>query len=318
MNVLITGGAGAIGGNVVRRLVEDPDVRSVIVLDDLSSGYLENLPVHPKLKFVRGSITDDEILKEIFASPLSHVCHLAANFANQNSVDYPRKDLEVNGMGTLKVLEYAHSAGISRFVYSSSSCVYGNKGGVLSEDTQEFSLDTPYAITKLLGERYIRFFHDFYKMDTVILRFFNAYGPGERPGKYRNVIPNFIQCALQGQPLPITGDGTETRDFNFNSHIVDGVLAALKIQGISGGIFNIASGVETPILRVAELINETTGNRAGIEFKPRRNWDSVARRLASIEAASKYLAYCPSVSLEQGIRQTVEWIRAQHLTSGSY
>ncbi len=318
MDILVTGGAGAIGGNVVSRLAADADVRSVVVLDDLSSGYIENLPASPKLTFLRGSVTDDEILKEIFSKPLTHVCHLAANFANQNSVDYPRKDLEVNGMGTLKVLEYAHRAGVRRIVYSSSSCVYGNKGGVLKEDTQEFSLDTPYAITKLLGERYVRFFHDFYKMDTVILRFFNAFGPGERPGKYRNVIPNFIHLALQGKPLSITGDGTETRDYNFNGHTVDGVVSALKTPGISGRIFNIASGVETPILRVAEIINECTGNKAGVEFRPRRNWDSVSRRLASIDAARAHLNYKPTTPLEEGIRRTVEWIRLEASRGGAF
>lgn len=313
MNILVTGGAGAIGGNLVHRLLAETD-HKLIVLDDLSSGHESNVPSNERVLFVRGSIVDDEILQEVFSSaPPQIIFHLAANFANQNSVDYPKKDLEVNGMGTLKLLEYAAAHKVSRFIYSSSSCVYGNRPGVLKEDCQEFSVDTPYAITKLLGERYVRFFHDHHKLGTVILRFFNTFGPLEYPGKYRNVIPNFILRALRGEPLPITGTGEETRDFNFVDNTVSGIFSSMTAKNIEGKIFNLASGKETSIREIAQEINRLTGNPAGIEFKERRSWDTVVRRLASVDEARKYLGYEPKVSAMAGIQKTYEWIKSQDL-----
>lgn len=308
MKILVTGGAGAIGSNLVRRLVGEVDVHGVDVLDDLSSGYRENLPDDPKIRFVQGSITDDALLTRLFQEgAYDVVVHFAANFANQSSVEHPRKDLEVNGMGTLKLFEHANKHRVRRLVYSSSSCVYGHKDGILRESDQSFCAETPYAATKLLGERYAQFFHHFHGLDVVTLRFFNSYGPGERPGRYRNVIPNFFSLALQGQPLPITGDGTETRDFNFVGDAVDGTVRAIRTPGIGGKVFNIASGRETPILKIAEWINRVTGNTAGIRFQPRRKWDGVLRRVGSVEEAERHLGYHSSTPLEEGIRRTHEW-----------
>jgi len=309
MKVLVTGGAGAIGGNVVQRLMQHPRVERIVVLDDLSSGYVENVPTDSRVTFIRGSVADDEILTELFtAHEPDVVYHLAANFANQNSVDYPRKDLDVNGVGTLKMLEYSVKHKIKRFIYSSSSCVYGNRGGVLKEECKEFSVDTPYAITKLLGERYVRFFYDYHGLPVVTFRFFNTFGPGERPGKYRNVIPNFIARAIEKKPLPITGNGRETRDFNYMDNTVSGIVSALDAPGIEGLTFNLASSKETSILQIAEAINQVTGNPAGVEFLPRRKWDTVTNRLASIDLAMKHLNYRPEVDVFEGIRRTYEWI----------
>ena len=313
MRILVTGGAGAIGCNLVNRLLEDPMIEQVTVLDDLSSGYRENVPDHPKVRFVEGSVTDESALDGLFSSDrLDWVVHLAASFANQTSVENPQKDLHVNGMGTLKLLEYAVKAKVKRLVYSSSSCVYGNQEGILREDTEVFHTETPYAATKLLGERYLKFFHSYHDLDAVILRFFNTYGPGERPGRERNVIPNFLRLAMQKKPLPITGDGTETRDFNYVDDTVTGVMAALKAPpGVGGKVFNLASGRETSILALAEEINRVTRNPAGIVFQNRRKWDTVLRRLASISEAKKYLNYVPRVPVKEGIRRTYVWLVAE-------
>lgn len=309
---MVTGGAGAIGGNLVGQLTQDAQVEQVTVLDDLSSGHRENVPDHPMVRFVQGSITDDAMLEGLFsAGRFDWVIHLAASFANQTSVENPQKDLHVNGVGTLKLLERAVQAKIKRFVYSSSSCVYGNQGGVLSEDTETFHTETPYAATKLLGERYLKFFNSYHALDAVILRFFNTYGPGERPGKERNVIPNFLRLAMQKNPLPITGDGTETRDFNYVGDTVAGVVSALKTPGIGGRVFNLASGRETSILALAEEVNRVTRNPAGVVFQKRREWDTVLRRLASISEAKKYLNYTPRVPVKEGIRRTYEWLAAE-------
>lgn len=305
--ILVTGGAGAIGSNVVTRLCKD---NFVIVLDDLSSGHIENLPKSKNILFINGSVSSDKMLRKCFMHKPEIVLHLAANFANQNSVDHPRKDLDVNGAGTLKLLEYSRDAGIRRFIYASSSCVYGHVSGALSETKKDYNLDTPYAITKLLGERYTSFFHHFYKLNTVILRYFNSYGPREYPGKYRNVIPNFFKTAIEGKPLPITGNGDESRDFNFADDTVEGTILALAHEEAVGKTFNLGSGKETRIIELAEKINQITKNRAGIRFVGQRDWDSIKRRLADISLANTVLGYKPKVDLDTGLMITYKWLKS--------
>jgi UDP-glucose 4-epimerase len=303
--ILVTGGAGAIGSRLVRKLTPQ---HQIMVLDDLSSGFIENLRDLP-IRFWRGSVVDDEILREVFAAKPTVVFHLAANFANQNSVDYPQKDLLVNGMGTLKVLQHSTDVGVKRFIYSSSSCVYGEGMGMvpLSESIREFSLDTPYAVTKLLGEQYVRFFHEHQQLPTVILRFFNSYGPGEYPGKYRNVIPNFMYRALTGQPLIVTGTGEETRDFTFIGDTVEALQLAMDAPAAIGGTFNIGSGTETRVRELAEMILDVCGVPRSIEYRPRRGWDGVNRRCADISRAKSVLQYAPSIDLRSGLTETYRW-----------
>ena len=177
--VLVTGGAGAIGGNLVRRL-NDLNTEKIVILDNLSSSYEWNVPVGPKIRFVHGDILDDEKLKFVFKDRPDIVFHLAAHFANQNSVDNPKTDLMVNGMGILKVLEFAHLTNVSRFVYASSGCgVYGLESTLpYQEHDVSISLHTPYQVTKLLGELYTNYYHNLYGLPVVNTRFFNSYGPG--------------------------------------------------------------------------------------------------------------------------------------------
>ena len=244
--ILITGGAGCIGSNLVRAFVR-LDVEKVIVLDNLSSSPRWNLPNHPKVTLVNGSVLCEEDLKRAFSDKPQYVFHLAAHFANQNSVDHPETDLMVNGLGTLKVLQYSHLVGVEKFVFASSGCsVYGNKAPLpLREDFVSLHLDTPYQIHKLLGELYCNYFHNYYGLPVAIARYFNVYGPGEVPGKYRNVIPNFIWWALHKKPLPITGTGEETRDFTFVNDIVEGTLRIGVVPEAVGEAINLASETET-------------------------------------------------------------------------
>lgn len=307
-HVLVTGGAGAIGSNLVKALLKR-GCRNIYVLDDLSSGKQENVPDVPDVSFLKDSIVNDDILKRVFSERIDVVFHLAANFANQNSVDFPRLDLNTNGLGTLKLLEYSRDARVERFVYVSSSCVYGNKDIALCEDDPEYNLDTPYAITKLLGERYTTFFHRHDSLPTVILRYFNAYGSGEYPGKYRNVIPNFLALAMNGEPLPITGTGEETRDFTFNHDTVEGTIRAAEVDQAIGNIFNIGSGKETSIIDLAQKINVLTGNMERIIFIEKRSWDFIRRRVASIERAQNILGYHPTVGLDEGLERTYSWLK---------
>jgi nucleoside-diphosphate-sugar epimerase len=307
--ILITGGAGCIGSNLTRTLLE-LDAGKVIVLDDLSSSPRWNVPQTPNVVFIHGSILCDEVLKRAFSQKLDFVFHLAAHFANQNSVDNPETDLMVNGLGILKVLQYSHLTKVGRFVFASSGCsVYGSQAPLpLKEDFVSLHLDTPYQITKLLGELYCNFFYNYYGLPVAMARYFNVFGPGEVPGAYRNVIPNFIYWALHKKPLPITGTGEETRDFTFVEDIVDGTLRLGVIPEAVGDAFNLASETETRIIDLANMINEITGNNSGVQFSSRRDWDKISRRRASIQKAKKVLGYQPRTKMKEGIQKTHDWI----------
>jgi nucleoside-diphosphate-sugar epimerase len=302
---LVTGGAGAIGSNLVGLLLSQG--HAVTVLDDLSSGHRALVPAGASL--VEGSIESDAALSAAFAHRPEWVFHLAALFANQNSVDHPDRDLAVNGAGTLKVLEAARRAGVRKVLYTSSSCVYGNSE-VMRETDQAFDLDTPYAITKLLGEHYCQYWSRHHGLDTVAVRLFNTYGPHEYPGRYRNVIPNFMQLAMRGEPLPITGSGEETRDFNFVGDVVKGLLAAMTASTIPGDVFNLASGRGTAIGDLAARINALTGNKAGIILKPRRGWDRVLNRRGDATKAHAAFGFASLTALDDGLAQTYEWLKA--------
>ena len=306
--VLVTGGAGAIGSNLVKTL-NNFETKKIIILDDLSSSYTWNIPTGPKIDFIKGSILDDEKLKCSFDSKPDIVYHLAAHFANQNSVDHPELDLMVNGMGTLKVLKYANAVSVKRFIYASSGCgIYGADSKMpFEEHDVSMKLYTPYQVTKMLGELYTNYYHNLYHLPIVNARFFNSYGPGEVPGRYRNVIPNFFLWSMKGQPLPITGTGDETRDFTYVGDIISGLLAMAHYEEAIGEAFNLATGREIRIGDLAGWINELTDNDAGIVFKERRNWDKKNRLLASIEKARKVLGYEPKMDFREGLGHVHSW-----------
>ncbi len=308
--ILATGGAGAIGSNLTRALSE-AGAKMVIILDNLSSSYKWNVPSLPNVMFVEGDITNDIDLKRVFNEGPEIVYHLAAFFANQNSIDYPEKDLWVNGFGTLKVLEYSRLAGVKRFIYASSGCsIYGSNAPLpLREEFMSMNLSSPYQITKMLGELYCNFFYNHYGLPVVKTRFFNSYGPGEVPGQYRNVIPNFIYWAMQGRTLPITGTGEETRDFTYVGDLVDGLLRAGYYDEAIGEDINLASGKEVKIMDLANMVNRFVGNGSGTIFVKRRKWDTKDRLLASIDKAKRILGYEPKTSFEEGLKKTLQWFR---------
>ena len=308
-NILITGGAGCIGSNLTKALIR-AEAAKIIILDDLSSAEKWNIPVAPNIVFIEGSILDEEMLKRAFSKRLDFVFHLAAHFANQNSVDNPETDLMVNGLGILKVLEYAHLVDVKRFVYSSSGCgVYGLDSKMPFEEHDiSISLYTPYQVTKLLGELYTNYFHNLYGLPIVNARFFNVYGPGEIPGPYRNVIPNFFWWAMQGQALPITGDGTDTRDWTYVDDIINGLLAMGIREKAVGEAINLGSGKEHTVIEMANMVNEITGNKAGVTYVERRDWDAKHRLLSSIDKARKLLGYEPQMEFEAGLKKVYDWI----------
>lgn len=307
---LVTGGAGAIGSNLVRRLLEEG--HRVDVIDDLSSGYRDNIAA--EANFIHADISDMETLEALFSdSRYDYIFHLAALFANQNSVEHPLRDLRVNGEATLRIAKYAikmaNEGKLKRILYASSSCVYGSFSGMAHEE-RKLAPETPYAMTKLIGEQYLRFYYHHEKLPLTVFRYFNSYGPGEQPGMYRNVIPNFIYRALKGLPLTITGTGDETRDFTFINDVIDCMILAMNSDKANGEIYNIASGKEIKIRELAEAIIRLSGSSSKIEYIPRRSWDNVLTRCGDITKVRSHLGYNPKTMLEEGLVSAIEWIRA--------
>jgi len=309
-HALITGGAGAIGSRLVRRLLADGAI-SVTVVDDFSSGYAWLLPKDARVHLVRGDVCDLARLVPT-PEPDTVVFHLAAFFANQNSVDHPTDDLHTNGLGTLATLMWAADHALRRVVYASAGCSIAghNIDAPIREDMPvSLFLDTPYQITKALGEFYCNYYQA--RISTVRCRFFNSYGPGEVPGEYRNVIPNWIWKAMHGEPLVITGTGDETRDFIFVNDLVDGLVRCGSVSGASGEAFNLGTGIQTRVRDLANAILAATGSTSAIQFAPRRAWDHSLRRQADIGKAREVLGLAPAVRLEQGIAETVAWFREE-------
>lgn len=306
--ILVTGGAGAIGSNLCNTLSQQGN--KVVVVDNLTSGTFTRL--HDSIQCLEGDIADEDFIEHAFDCKPDKVFHLAAFFANQNSVEHPDRDLSANGQGIINILNASVRHGVSKVLYTSSSCVYGSMRN-MTEDRHAEVFDTPYAITKFLGEKYCQFWSAHHGLNTVIMRLFNSYGPGEVPGQYRNVIPNFFRLAFAGKPLTITGTGEETRDFNFVGDTVNGLIAAIDADTVPASIYNLASGKGTSILEVAETINELTGNKAGIVFKERRDWDTIAHRVGNAEKAKSDFGYQPKTQLKEGLKLTYQWFDDENI-----
>jgi nucleoside-diphosphate-sugar epimerase len=305
--VVVTGGAGAIGSRLVRRLLlEGAD--SVVVVDDLSSGHQWLLPEYSRVELIVRDVCEILDVELDVSKPL--IFHLAAFFANQNSVNHPVEDLHTNGLGTLTTLIWASERQARRFVYASAGCSIAKHG--TSEPFKEdmpvsLHLDTPYQITKALGEFYCNYFDS--RVPSVRCRFFNSYGPGELPGPYRNVVPNFIWRALNDEPLIITGTGNETRDFIYVDDLVEGLGRAAVVPAACGEAINLGTGQQTRILDLAETIIKMCNSKSPIEFAPRRPWDKSQHREANIEKAKDILGLSPTVSIYEGIGRTIEWFK---------
>lgn len=323
-NILVTGGTGAIGSNLVKKLLVKEDTNKVIILDDNSSGYHNNLIQNDKIIFVKGNVCDSWVIEQAFTHEITHVYHLAANFANQSSVDFPEKDLMTNGIGIIKLLEASVKNNVKKFLYSSSSCVYKPVDSPFVEHGP-IALTTPYAITKLLSEYYVTFYNKFKDLPCVVVRYFNNYGPGDYPGRFRSVICNFFWKALRKEPLVITGDGSETRPFTFVDDIVDGTMVAMEkseekivknfyshpIEEDDNLIYNIANPEVIKIKDLAEKVNDVCGNTAGIEYQPRRNWDVIPNRSVCVEKAVKELGFNPKVNIDEGLKKTLQWFSSE-------
>jgi len=307
MKALITGGAGFIGSSLARALLEEG--AEVRILDNFSTGSRENLTeVQSHVDLVDGDIRDRVVIERAVAGR-DVVFHQAALGSVSRSVEDPMTTHEVNSTGTLRMLVAARDAGVERFVYASSSSVYGKNPNLPKLEDMAVDPISPYAISKLSGEQYCRVFADLYDMSTICLRYFNVFGPRQDPDSiYSAVIPLFIKASSRGEQPRIFGDGTQSRDFTFVANVVQANLKAARAEGASGLAFNIAVGRRTTLLDLVNHIARLAGQELKPIFEASRQGD-VKHSLASIDAARTYLGYEPTIDLESGLAQTYAWFR---------
>jgi UDP-glucose 4-epimerase len=305
--VVVTGGAGFIGSNLAARLVErGEDVR---VLDDLSTGYRENVPARAEL--VEGDVADEELVRKTLVGA-EIVFHQAAARSVTSSVERPLETDRVNTHGTLTVLKAALDAGARRVICASSSSVYGGAATLPSVETAPLLPLSPYAVSKLAGEHYCRVFHQLYGLEVVALRYFNVFGPRQRPDSaYAAVVPLFIQALSRGERPIVHGDGHQSRDFTFVDDAVGANLAAATAPAdtAAGRVFNIACGGSHSLLELLDVLGRLMGVVPDPVHVSARAGD-IRHSRADVDAAHQALSFDAKVTFEEGLRRTVEWFRS--------
>lgn len=321
-DVLVVGGAGFVGSNLVRALVADG--ARVRIVDNLLSAERTDVLTLPGVEFDEGSITDDGILSGL-NDAYDCAFHLATYHGNQSSMHDPLADHENNTLTSLKLFQRLSGfRKLRRVVYSSAGCtvaekIYGDARPTTEDDPVSLHLDSPYQISKIVGEMYANYFQSRHGLPAVIARFQNVYGPGEILGAgrwrgtpatvWRNVTPTFVYRALKGWPITLENEGLSSRDFIFVDDIVRGLMLCAT-RGEIGEVYNLASGAETTIRRLADEINRWIDPPTELVLAGRRPWDHSGNRLGSTDKARAILGFEAAVSLGDGIRRTVEWTRA--------
>lgn len=306
MRVLVTGGAGFIGSNLCTRLLADDAISEVAVIDDLSTGYAANL-AGLNVEFFQGSILDKELLNDA-ARGASAIVHLAALGSVPRSIADPEATHAANASGTLNVLQAARAAGNSHMVLASSSSVYGSNPRLPKVEDMVCMPMSPYAVSKLATEQYAMAFANCYGLPVLPFRFFNVYGPAQMAGHaYAAVIPAFVDAALRGVPLQVHGDGTQTRDFTYVGTVVD-LIARAIVDNTTAGPTNLAFGTRTSLLELINAIEAELGHRVEIAFGEPRSGD-VPHSQASSRALVELFPEPKVVPLEDGVRETIKWMR---------
>lgn len=320
--ILVVGGAGFVGSNLCRALLAYEPAELTIV-DNLLSSDLSNVPDHPAVRFILGSIADDRVLAQL-PRDIEFVFHLACYHGNQSSIADPIADHDNNTLTTLKLFEHIKSySSLKKVVYAAAGCAVAEKtfdDAVATAEDAPVSMfhDSPYSISKLIGEFYGNYYYMRHGLPFVKARFQNVYGPREILGAgrwrgtahtvWRNVTPTFIWKALHQEALPLDNGGNASRDFIFVEDMARGLMRCAQ-AGKAGEVYNLASGAETTIRDLAELINELTGNPTPADLRPARDWDRSGKRFGSTEKSKRELGFEASVSIREGLTRTVTWTR---------
>ena len=317
MKVLITGGAGFIGSNLVHALMNDDRIDAVKVLDNLETGRFANISAfknHSKFEFIEGDIRNYAICAGA-AEGIDIISHQAALGSVPRSVKDPITTHEVNATGTLNIFNAARENNIKRVVYAASSSTYGDHPGLPKVEDKIGSPISPYGVTKLVNELYAKVFAELYEMEFIGLRYFNVYGPHQNPsGPYAAVIPLFIKSILDDQSPVINGAGDTSRDFTFVEDVVQANLLAMFTQDpfAINQVYNIAKGEQTTLNELFEMLKEISGKDISVIHGPERSGD-IKHSLANVSKASKLLGYNPSTSPHDGLRKTFDWYKKNSL-----
>jgi UDP-glucose 4-epimerase len=314
VRTLVTGGAGFIGHHLVGALLARGD--DVVVLDDLSTGSIDRLsPFGDRVRFVRGDIRDPEAV-DAAAANVEVIFHEAALPSVARSVRDPRLTNDINTNGTIEVMLGAARVGVRRVVYAASSSIYGVTPELPRRETQRPDPRSPYAASKLAAEYYVHSLGDLHGIETVALRYFNVFGPGQDPAsEYAAVVPRFIVAALNNESPTIHGDGLQSRDFTYIDNVVAANLAAATRPGVSGLTCNIGCGARYSLLELLSRIEAALGTRLTPTFGPVRAGD-VPHSQADISLSVERLGYEPGVDFDEGVRRTVAWFRDRHAAAG--
>jgi len=304
---LVTGGAGFIGSALVHRLVHLGE--RVRVVDDFSTGFRRNLEDVPgRFELIEGNLAEFSVAESAVRG-MEYVLHQAAIPSVQRSVDDPIRSNHANVTATLNLLVAARDAGVKRFVYASSSSVYGDTEVLPKVETMPENPISPYALTKLAGERYGVIFHRIYGLPTVSLRYFNVFGPRQDPhSPYSAVISRFVDAALEGKPPIVYGDGEQSRDFTYVDNVVDANLLACTADGAAGMVLNVGNGERHTLNELLRVLASIVGQELVPEYEEARRGD-VRHSQADIDKARQLLGYRPKASFEEGLRRTVDWYR---------
>jgi UDP-glucose 4-epimerase len=304
--VVVTGGAGFVGSNVVRRLLYGG--ANVVVLDDFCTGSESNLPLSdPKLEVVRGSVTDAALVRDVLKGA-EYVLHLAARNIIVSTRN-PREDFEVNIGGTLNVLLAAREFDVRRTVYSSSASIYGNTRYLPINEDDATNLLSPYAVSKFAGEGYCKAFYESYGLSTAVVRYSNVYGPAQRPDNpYCGVIAKFFDAVMRGESPRVHGDGEQTRDYTYVGDATEATLFAALNPKAEGQVYNVGTGRETTVNELARGIIRICGAPLEPTYVDRRDIDNIRRRVLNIEKIRRELRWIPSVTIENGLKLTFDWL----------
>ena len=300
---LVTGGAGFIGSHIVSRLVQEG--AQVRVVDNLSTGQAQRLDaVRSAIEFVEGDLADEAIAKRAVEG-VTFVIHQAAVPSVQRSLIDPVATNRSNVVGTLNLLESARKANVRRFVYAASSSAYGDTEVLPKHEDMPANPLSPYALQKFVGEKYCKLYYDLYALETVSLRYFNVFGPGQDPySEYSAVIPKFITGLLANRPITIYGDGEQSRDFTYIDNVVEANLLALRAPDAAGKMCNIGCGERISLNRLVRLIEQELGVTAQVSHLASKLGD-VRHSLADVERARTILGYEPRIAIGEGLRRTV-------------